>query len=150
MKTYLDPEEVRLLEEATTCLRERLLIRLLFRLGCRVSEALFVKVEDIDFSQGTVTILHLKSRLRLSCSHCQARLGKSHSYCPKCGAEVAQPVARAQERKRKRTLPLEPEILEMLRELIQRDKTRVLIFGINRHRAWQIGSFGKIERANYA
>jgi integrase/recombinase XerD len=49
MKTYLEPEEITLMEEATTNLRDRLLIRLLFRLGCRVSEALAVAVEDIDF-----------------------------------------------------------------------------------------------------
>ena len=61
MKTYVETEEVQRLEEATTCLRDRLLIRLLFRLGCRISEALSLKVEDIDFAQGTVTILHLKN-----------------------------------------------------------------------------------------
>ena len=80
MKTYLEPEEVKRLEKVATCLRDRLLIRLLFHLGCRISEALAIKVEDIDFSQGTITILHLKSRLRLSCPHCQAKLGKSHRF----------------------------------------------------------------------
>ena len=138
MKTYLEPEEVQRLEGAATCLRDRLLIRLLFRLGCRISEALAVRVEDIDFIQATVTILHLKSRIRLSCPHCQARLGKSHSYCPKCGAEVTQPVARAQERKKQRSLPLDSNTLEMLHDFIRRDKTKGLIFQINRHRAWQI------------
>lgn len=138
MKTYLELEEVQRLEEATTCLRDRLLIRLLFRLGCRISEALALKVEDVDFIQGKVTILHLKSRLRLSCPHCQAGLAKSHSYCPKCGAQVAQPVAKAQQTKRQRTLPLDPETLEMLQDFIHRDKTRRFIFSVNRHRAWQI------------
>ena len=63
MKAYLELEEVRRLEQAATCLRDRLLIRLLFHLGCRISEALSLKVEDIDFDRGMVTILHLKSRL---------------------------------------------------------------------------------------
>jgi len=49
MKTYLEPEDVRLLEEAATCFRDRLLIRLLFRTGCRISEVLALKVEDMDF-----------------------------------------------------------------------------------------------------
>lgn len=138
MKTYLEPEEVQQLEEAAACLRDRLLIRLPFRLGCRISEALALKVEDVDFSQGTVTILHLKRRIRLSCPCCQARLGKSHSYCPKCGAEVAEPIVRALESQRRRSLPLDGETLEMLRDFIQRDGTKGLIFGINRHRAWQI------------
>ena len=138
MKAYLELEEVERLEQAATCVRDRSLIRLLFHLGCRISEALSLKVEDIDFSQGTATILHLKSRLRLSCPHCRARLGKSHRFCPRCGTEVSEPLARAQERKRQRTLPLDTDTLEMLRDFIQRDKTKGLIFGINRHRAWQI------------
>lgn len=138
VKAFLEPTEVERLEKATTCLRDRLLIRLLFRLGCRISEALSLRVEDIDFGQEMVTILHLKSRMRLSCPYCQAKLGKSHHFCPQCGAEVAEPVAKAKESKRQRTLPLDPETLEMLHDFIRRDATKGLIFGINRHRAWQI------------
>ena len=88
MKAYLESEEVARMEQAATNLRDRLLIRLLFRLGCRVSEALAIKVEDIDFTHGTVTIKHLKSRLKLSCPNCGARLGMSHSFCPKCGVRL--------------------------------------------------------------
>lgn len=137
-RAYLEPDEVAVVEGTATNLRDRLLIRLLFHLGCRISEALALKVEDVDFIQGTVTILHLKSRLRLSCPHCQAKLGKSHHFCPQCGAGVAEPVARARESKRQRTLPLDAETLEMLHNFIRRDATKGLIFGINRHRAWQI------------
>lgn len=138
MKAYLEPGEVGQLEKAATCLRDKLLIRLLFHLGCRISEALALRAEDVNFAEGTVTIPHLKSRLRLSCPHCQTRLGKSHHFCPGCGAEVAEPVSKAKESRRQRTLPLDPETLEMLRDFIHRDKTKGLLFSINRHRAWQI------------
>lgn len=126
------------MEQAATCLRDRLLVRLLFHLGCRVSETLALKVQDIDFGQGTVTIMHLKTSFRLSCHYCQARLGRRHSYCPSCGVEVTEQVARAQESRRQRTLPLDAETLVMLGDFIRRDGTKGLIFGINRHRAWQI------------
>jgi len=62
MKTYLEQSEVEKLEQQANCVRDMLLIRLLSRLGCRVSEALAIKVEDIDFNWGTVTIQHLKER----------------------------------------------------------------------------------------
>lgn len=88
MKTYVEPEEVTLIEKAATNLRDKLLIRLLFHLGCRVSEALAMEVEDIDFANGTVTIVHLKRRVKLSCPKCGAGIAVSHSYCPKCGAKV--------------------------------------------------------------
>jgi len=60
-KTYLEPSEVENLENGASNLRDRLLIRLLFHLGCRISEALALQVEDVDFDRGTVTIQHLKS-----------------------------------------------------------------------------------------
>jgi integrase/recombinase XerD len=49
MKTYLDPRDVELLEKCAASARDKLLVRLLFRLGCRVSEVLNLKVGDIDF-----------------------------------------------------------------------------------------------------
>ena len=69
-KPYLEIDEVASLEKEATNLRDRLLIRVLFHLGCRISEALALKVEDIDFTRGTVTIIHLKARLKLSCTEC--------------------------------------------------------------------------------
>jgi integrase/recombinase XerD len=138
MRAYLEPEEIALLEKAATCLRDRLLIRLLFRLGCRISEALALKVEDIDFARGTVTIEHLKTRQELCCPSCGARLGKSHKFCPICGDSVEKAIAQEKEHRRVRTLPLDGDTLKMLADFIRRDRTKGLIFRINRHRAWQI------------
>ena len=143
MKAYLEVEETEKLEKAATYVRDKLLIRLLTRSGCRVSEALALEVKDIDFKQGTVTIEHLKSRIKLNCPKCGARLGKTHSFCPKCGAKVKGAVAKEQEHRRMRTLPLDGDTLEMLREYIKRGGPvkqggKSLLFGINRHRAWQI------------
>ena len=143
MKAYLEPEEAELLEKAATNLRDRLLIRLLFRLGCRISEALALRVEDIDFDQGTVTIEHLKARLRLFCPDCNARLGKTHTFCPRCGTRVEKAQIQEQEQRRIRTLPIDGGTLEMLKDYIRRGGPvsrggSKLIFGINRHRAWQV------------
>jgi len=143
VKAYLEPREVEQLEKAATCIRDKVLIRLLFHLGCRVSEALAIAVEDIDITTGTVTIQHLKTRMKLSCPHCSARLGKSHTYCPKCGAKVEKVVAEEKEHRRVRTLPIDDDALVMLKDYILRGgpvsrKGKRLIFGINRHRAWQI------------
>lgn len=138
MKAYLDIEEVKLMEQAATCFRDGLLIRLLFRLGCRISEALGLKVEDIDFAQSTVTIQHLKTRLKLSCVSCGARLGKVHKFCPICGNSVEKALAEAKEHRRVRTLPIDSDTLERFSDFIRRDKTKGVIFKINRHRAWQV------------
>jgi len=140
-KAYLEPDEVERLEQAAEYLRDRLLIRLLFHLGCRVSEALGVKVSDIDFKQGLVTIQHLKQRIKLSCPECSARLGKRHQFCPACGCKVEKAVADEKEHRKFRVLPLDEETMKILKEYLGRGganaKTR-LIFDLSRHRAWQI------------
>jgi len=141
-KTYLEVDEVKKLEKATTNLRDKLLIRLLFHLGCRITEALSLKVDDIDFIQGTVSIVHLKRRVKISCADCGAQLGMSHSYCPRCGVKT-KGVLNEQEHRRQRVLPLDNDTLNMLKDYIRRGgpvirEGRRLIFGINRHRAWQI------------
>jgi integrase/recombinase XerD len=138
MKAYLEFADIVLMEEATTNLRDRLLVRILFRLGCRISEALALEVEDIDFDQGMVTIEHLKARIKLCCRKCGARLGRSHKFCPICGDSVEKAVAQEKEHRRVRTLPVDSDTLEALADFIKRDKTRGPIFRINRHRAWQV------------
>lgn len=142
-KPYLEIDEVASLEKEATNLRDRLLIRLLFHLGCRISEALGLEVNDIDSARGTVMIEHLKSLIKLACPMCGARLGKSHTFCPKCGVKVEEAVAKEQEHRRMRTLPLDGDTLEMLKDYIRRGgpvtrNGKKLLFGINRHRAWQI------------
>jgi len=142
-KVYLEPGEVARMEEAARYLRDKLLIRLLFRLGCRISEALGISVGDIDFAQGTVTIEHLKSRIRLSCPDCGTRLSKTAKFCPGCGAQVKKAVSEQREHRRQRTLPVDDGTLEILREYIARggpvsQDGKQLLFGINRHRAWEI------------
>jgi integrase/recombinase XerD len=143
MKAFLEPVEIRLLEEAAANLRDRLLIQVLFRTGCRVSEALAIRVEDIDFEHGTITIQHLKTRLKLSCPNCGQRLGRSHAFCPGCGGKIGKAQAEEQQHRRQRALPVDSNTLKLMEEYVQRggpvlrDGKR-LIFNINRHRSWQI------------
>lgn len=143
MKTYLDPRDVELMESCACSMRDSLLIRLLFHLGCRVSEVLAIKVSDIDYKQATITILHLKARCRLACLDCNARLAKRHHYCPVCGREISQIASSERIRRRIRILPIDKDTLNLLKEYIQQNKPIYAddawaIFQINRHRAWQI------------
>ena len=143
MKTYLSPDEIVKIINAASNLRDQLLIRLIFHLGCRISEALALTPDDIDFDHGTVTIQHLKYRIKTSCPQCNTRLGKAHTFCPKCGIKVEQTVAKELAHRRVRTLPLDNETLTSLKDFITRGGPvtkdgKQMIFGINRHRAWQI------------
>jgi integrase/recombinase XerD len=143
MKSYLEPSQIVILEDAATNLRDKLLIRILFHLGCRISEALPLAVDHIDFQNGTITIRHLKYRVRIECSYCHTRLGRKSEFCPGCGRQVTEAIKREQEHHRKRVLPVDQETLSMIKEFISRGGPvtkdgKQLFFGINRHRAWQI------------
>jgi len=131
-KAYLTPEDVEGLVQAATCVRDELLVRVLFWASCRISEALALEVDDVDPNQGTITIKHLKSRIRLLCPHCDTRLSRAAKFCPACGKEVPEPLQREQEIHRIRTIPLEKRTMERLVDFIHRDGTQGLIFKIGR------------------
>lgn len=142
MKSYLELQDVQKLEEQASCLRDKLLIRLLFRLGCRVSEALNIRTEDIDLDAGTITIQHLKHRLEVSCPKCSSRLARRYTFCPNCGLKLlaSERLLAALRRHRMRRLPVDGETLALLKEFLERmgkaGKTDDgFVFGINRHRA---------------
>ena len=142
-KTFLEPEEVELLENAAPTIRDQLLIRLLFHLGCRVSECLGIAVEEVDFTNGLVRIEHFKTRLQIGCPKCNTRLGRKHTFCPACGEKVEAVVTHAREHRRMRLLPLDRDTADLLAQYaheggpVERAGKKML-FGISRHRAWQI------------
>ncbi len=143
MKVYLDISDIHAIVNSASNLRDKLLIRILFGLACRISEALAITVQNIDLKQGTIIIKHLKERIKLSCPHCGTRLSKANKYCPGCSRKISQAIKERLEHHRRRVLPIDTETLEMLRVYIDRGgpvnrNGTMLVFGINRHRAWQI------------
>ena len=135
---YLSPVEVESLAQAAACVRDEVLIRLLFWGGCRISEALGIEVDDVDPIKCTVVIKHLKARIRLLCPHCEARLSRIAKFCPGCGKEVPEPLRKEQETRWIRTIPLEKRTMERLAYFIRRDGTKGLIFKIGRFQAVNI------------
>jgi integrase/recombinase XerD len=142
-KAYLEYTEIDQLIALAENPRDKLLLTLLARLGCRISEALAICVNDIDFEAGSITIRHLKSRIGLKCPDCQARLGLRTTYCPTCGKKIDSAIQILKEQRRMRTLPMDDFLLQQISEFIAaggpvNKNGKALLFGINRHRAWQI------------
>jgi integrase/recombinase XerD len=142
-KAYLEVDDIKKIESAARYVRDKLLIRILFRLGCRISEALNIAVDDIDFDRKLVTIQHLKVRMVILCNNCGSRLSKSARFCPTCGKQVDDLVVKQRDQKRLRTLPIDDDTLEFIKDYIKHDgpinvNGRKLLFGISRNHAWRI------------
>ncbi len=64
LKGYLEPEQVEKLIVAATNPRDKLLVRIPWRTGIRVSELIGIKVSDIDFENRAILIKIQKQRKR--------------------------------------------------------------------------------------
>ena len=142
-KEYLEASEASIIEDATKCLRDQLLIRLYRRLGARVSEVLGIEEQHIDFVQRQIKIEHEKTRVNLMCPDCGARLGKKHMFCPSCGEDVKKAVTKVKEQRNLRKIPVDQDTLDLIRQYIKEGGIREVngkrkLFNITRQRAWQI------------
>lgn len=142
-KEFLDMTETAKLEEAAVYLRDQVLIRILRRLGCRVSEALGIELKHIDFENKIITIEHEKTHIKRQCPQCNERVGKRFNLCPYCGADVKEAVALSHKEKEYRNLPVDQNTLDLIKEYLDRggakkvgDKT--MLFNITRQYAWKI------------
>jgi len=149
-KEYLIPEDTSLIEDAALCLRDKLLIRLLRRLGCRVGEVMGLEVKHFDFPRRQVRIEHEKERRSLYCPHChqegrkpETRLAKTHKFCPICTQSVEQPIIKITKVPRLRKIPVDKDTLELVRQYIKGGGVtelngKKLLFARTRQWAWGI------------
>jgi integrase/recombinase XerD len=122
--------------------RDKAFVAVLARSGVRISEAIQLKESDIDFRMGTLTIVHLKERLKLKCPNCGEILGKRHVFCPGCGNKVDQATREKVEQRRQRKIPADSVTLRLLHQYLKwRRQFRYrgpLVFPFTRQRGWQL------------
>lgn len=124
-KEYLEPAETSLIEDAAECLRDKLLIHLLRRLACRISEVLGIEERHIDFSHREVRITHKKARITRYCPFCdqdgvRTRLGKKYIVCPRCAHLVGEALTKQMNQSEFRKIPVDKETLSLIREYIKK------------------------------
>ena len=139
---HLESPQIEMLINSATNPRDKAFIALLARSGTRISEAIQLKVNDVDFQRGTLKIVHLKERLKLKCPNCGEALGKRHLFCPGCGNKVGQAIREKIEQQRQRTIPIDRATLGLIEQYLQwRCKfpyRGALVFPFSRQRGWQL------------
>ncbi len=127
---------------ATRNPRDRAFIALLAGSGMRITEAIQIKETDVDFTNRTLSILHLKARAKLKCPNCGELLGKRHFFCPGCGNKVSQAVREKVEQRRQRTIPIDDDTLALIKKYLkwrrQFPYRGPLLFPFTRQRGWQL------------
>ena len=122
--------------------RDRALIALLSRTGIRISEAIQLRVNDIDLQRGTLSVVHLKEKSKLKCPHCGEKLGKKHFFCPSCGNKVDIAIREKVEQHRQRIIPIDHGTLNLISEYLQWRRRfpyrGPLVFPFTRQRGWQL------------
>jgi len=142
LKAPSETSDLERLIEATHNPRDKAFICTLGKTGIRISEAVQLKVTDIDFKRGTLTIVHLKERLKLKCPNCGEVLGKRHLFCPGCGNKVSQAIREKVEQRRQRMIPVDRNTLQLIDEYLQWRRRfpyrGALVFPFTRQRGWQL------------
>ncbi len=135
-------KQLELLIESATNFRDEAFVALLARDGLRISEAIHVKESDIDFTKGTLSIVHLKERLKSKCPSCGVILGKRHIFCPGCGNKVDKAIREKVEQRHQRTIPIDEDTLALINKYLKwrrRFSYRgPLLFPFSRQRGWQV------------
>lgn len=139
---HIEPKHINRLVTAAANPRDKALVALLAREGIRISEAIQLKVSDIDFERRTLTIVHLKERAKLKCPYCNDILGRRHLFCPNCGKKVDQAIREKVEQRRQRTIPVDSVTLWLIKEYLkwrlQFPYRGPLVFPFTRQRGWQL------------
>ena len=122
--------------------RDKAYVSTLGKTGMRISELTKLKVTDIDFKGGPLTILHLKERVKFKCLDCGELLGKRHLFCPGCGNKVSQAIREKVEQRRQRTIPIDDDTLALIKKYLkwrrQFPYRGPLLFPFTRQRGWQL------------
>ena len=154
IKTYLTPDDITKMINATTNLRDKVALTFLSDTGVRVSELLAIKPSDIDIDRQEVKIPHLKRGVKKHCPKCGNIAGRTSKYCAKCGTNLTNVSPEGIE-ERSRLISIGDDCTKILNEFLSTqskltsDKplinlTRQMVYKIVRDAASASGLAGKL------
>jgi len=154
IKTFLTPEDITKMINATTNLRDKVALTFLADTGVRVSELLAIKPTDIDIERQEVKIPHLKRGVKKHCPKCGNVAGRTSKFCAKCGTNLAKVLPEGLE-ERSRLISIGDDCATLLSEFLKAhtkvtpDKpfinlSRQMIYKIVRDAARDSGLAGKL------
>jgi len=153
IKTYLTSEEIMAMINWPDNLRDRVILAFYADTGCRVSELLKLKVEDIDLEGEQALIPHLKRGIKKKCPGCGRAAGRNTQFCSKCGEDLSNIFPEGIE-ERSRMISLGSGLVELLKEYTEGMEpgdiliplTRQSVYNLVRKAAAAVGLDEKVIR----
>ncbi len=151
VKTILTSDEIMSMIGAAQCQRDQVIMQFYAETGCRESELLNIRVQDIDFEKREVLIRHLKRGAKKHCPACGHTAGRSTQFCARCG-ESLEKVAAEGLLNRYRIITISDELANLLADFTMgMDKSEQIIklsrqgvYNIIRKLAERAGLSGKL------
>jgi len=146
IKTYLTPAEIQAMIEWPDNLRDRLILSFYGDTGCRASELLKLKVENLDLENRLVMIPHLKRGIKKKCPGrpgygdgrpCGRMAGKNTPFCSRCGADLSAVQAEGIE-ERNRLISIGETTAELFREYTKEMDQGDQIITISRQQVYNL------------
>lgn len=137
IKTFLENDEITRMIAGATNTRDEVLMRFFADTGCRVSEVIGLKVEDLDLETETVAIQHLKHGIKKTCPSCRRAAGRHQPFCSRCGADLSEVEAEGIQ-DRGRLISIGPELNRRLKEYTRDMKPSERLFPLTRQRVHSI------------
>jgi integrase/recombinase XerD len=142
MECHRDLELPEKLIEATTSPRDEAFISLLGRVFIRITKAVQIKLNDIDYEKEALSINSLREQINLRCLNCNEKLAKQHLFCPTCGNKVAKPLKENIEQRHQRVIPIDRGTLKSIEQYLEWRRRfpyrGELLFPFTRQRGWQL------------
>ena len=137
IKTFLTPAEIQKMIEWPDNLRDKLILSFYDATGCRVSELLKVKVENIDLENCLVMIPHLKRGIKKRCPGCSRIAGRNTKFCSRCGLDLSKVQAEGIE-ERNRLISIGEATAELFREYTKEMDQNDRVIQLSRQQIYNI------------
>lgn len=137
IKTYLTSDEIQKMVANARCTRDQVIITFYADTGCRVSELLELRVENLDLDANTILIPHLKRGTKKKCPNCNRSAGRTQSFCSKCGNDLSKIQAEGI-KNRGRIISIGKDLSELLKEYTGTMHASEKLIGLSRQQVYLI------------
>jgi site-specific recombinase XerD len=147
----ITPELLRLYQElelperliaAASTHRDEAFLSVLGKGGLPITEAVQLRVPNIDFKRESLSINNLRKQIRVRCPNCGEKSAQKYNFCPTCGNKMTKALREKKEQRYQRVIPIDCNTLGSIKRYLEWRRRfpyqGELLFPFSRQRGWQL------------